>query len=591
MCGLAGIVDGSGRFGIAQSRAMALAIAHRGPDDHADWTDDALPVSFSFRRLAIIDTRAEANQPFHHGHMTLCFNGEIYNYRELRRELETQYACSFHTESDTEVLLQAFAVWGVASTLPKLNGMYAIALLDRAARTVTLARDRFGEKPLYYTVDDEALLFASEIKALAAVIDLNVDSGSVSAYFRYGFIPAPRTIYQRVRALEPGEWCTYTIPGLNVADRGTVPRHSARMQQDGFKNVLTRALDIRLRSDVPLGVFLSGGVDSSLLLALASQRLDRALPSFTVRMMDAAAAYDEAPQAARFAAFCGSENHVLELSERSLLDALPAQIAHMDQPLADAAIIPTALLSHMARQHVTVALGGEGGDELQAGYTRHRQQKYLEYLLRSPLGRSFVRIAKPFAAMGRAAGLPQLERQMDKTARLLDLYRGDAYDAVMAQWNVDGVDAKFPRDFRKADTEFYLPHDLLMKLDGATMQASLEGRCPYLDPDLWACLHSMPRAAWANKKLSRALLRTLVPAELMPRAKRGLTLPLAGWLRGELRDWAQTQTEIVKASGILPPDAIDAEWDALQRQQTQHAQPLWALCLFSAWCAAHKITI
>lgn len=591
MCGLAGIVDGSGRYGMADSQAMGHAIAHRGPDDHADWSDDTLPVYFSFRRLAIIDTRPEANQPLHHGHMTLCFNGEIYNYKELRHELEHQYGCAFKTESDTEVLLQAFVVWGVSATLPKLNGMYAIALLDRASRMLTLARDRFGEKPLYYAMRGDALLFASELKALAGVIKPSADDESVAAYFRYGFIPAPQTIYKNVYALEPGEWCTYTIPGLNVADRGTVPRHSAHAPQGNFCDVMTRALDIRLRSDVSLGVFLSGGVDSSLLLALASQRLDRSLPSFTVRMTGASEAYDEAPQAARLAAFCKSENHVLDLSERALLDALPGQITHMDQPLGDAAILPTAMLSHMARQHVTVALGGEGGDELQAGYTRHAQQRRVQNLLHSPLGRSLVRTGRPLAHIGAMFGLPQLERQMDKMARLFDLYRGNAYDAVMAQWNVEGPAPRFPRDFRDADASFYLPHDLLMKLDGATMQSSLEGRCPYLDPDLWALLHAMPRTAWAGKKLSKALLRRLVPADLMPRAKRGLTLPLADWMRGELKEWAAVQVETVKHAGILPDGVIDAEWDALQNKGLQHAQPLWVLCLFSAWCAAHKISI
>jgi asparagine synthase (glutamine-hydrolysing) len=292
-----------------------------------------------------------------------------------------------------------------------------------------------------------------------------------------------------------------------------------------FANAFATAVDLRLQSDVPVGVFLSGGLDSSLIMLTAHKLLGRSLPSFTISLPNADPAYDETDQARTIAGLCGSEHHVLPLDEVALLNAIPDQIAQMDQPLADAAIIPTALLSKFARQHVTVALGGEGGDELQGGYTRHMQEKALRalYALRG--------VAKPMLPLADRVGknLPQWKRQSAKLQDFINTQADSAYEALMTLWPQEN-DINLSSGFRTADTEFYLPHNLLMKLDGATMQASLEGRCPYLDPELWATMDVIPRRFWRGKRLAKHMLQGL--GGTVPNAKRGLTLPLAEWLRG-----------------------------------------------------------
>ncbi len=592
MCGFAGIIDPSGQKTKADSRRMALEIAHRGPDDHADWQDGTLPVSLSFRRLAILDLSPDGNQPMHDGPLTICFNGEIYNYKELRSYLEVQHGCTFKTTSDTEVLLKAFLTWGIDTTLNMVNGMYAIALLDRRDETVTLARDRFGEKPLYYTRDNGALFFASELKALRTQIELTADKSSVNRYLQFGFIPAPQTIYEGVNALLPGQAITFSIANPSATGGSAMllpiaeePNLHGRVNNDQaltiFENALTKAIEIRLRSDVPVGVFLSGGLDSSLILLTASRLLGKALPSFTIAMQSDDPAYDETAQAKAIAQLCGSDHHILNLNEQSLLNALPGQIAHMDQPFADAAILPTALLSHFSRQHVTVALGGEGGDELQAGYTRHAKEKRLKLMYAA---RGISKAVLPFLS----SNLPQWKRQSDKLKQFLNTDAASSYEALMTLWPQNNP-MNFPRDYRNADTHFYLPHDLLMKADGATMQASLEGRCPYLDPDLWRAVNGLPRSTWEDKKLAKQMLAKL--GGTLPSGKRGLTLPLAEWLRGDLRDWAEAELSDFKSLSLLPEKDIETQWNSLLDGRSDHAQPIWALCLFSAWRRARNLSI
>lgn len=593
MCGFAGIIDPSGQKTAEHSRLMALALAHRGPDDHTDWQDASLGVALSFRRLAILDLSPDGNQPMHDGPLTICFNGEIYNYKELRRGLEIEFDCTFKTTSDTEVLLKSVLHRGVPQTLALLNGMYGIALLDRRDNTLTLARDRFGEKPLYYTRHGNALYFASELKALRTQMDPKADKTALSRYLQFGFIPAPLTIYENVNALQPGHYITFDIKDLRHVGSGKLHKllgdTPPYFMDEGdamamFANTFTTAVDIRLRSDVPVGVFLSGGLDSSLIMVTANKLLGRSLPSFTIAMKSADAAYDETAQAKVVADACGSEHHVLPLDEAALLNAIPDQIAQMDQPLADAAIIPTALLSRFARQHVTVVLGGEGGDELQAGYTRHAQSMALRALY------GMRKIAKPILPFADLAGknLPQWKRQSAKLKGLLNIEAGNTYEALMTLWPQEkGMD--LPSDFRTADTEFYLPHDLLMKADGATMQASLEGRSPYLDPELWAAMTVIPRNFWRGKHLAKRMLEGL--GGTLPSAKRGLTLPLAEWLRGSLRGWAETQLAEFKTLNLLPDEDVDAQWNALLDGRSDHAQPIWALCLFSAWRKAHNLSI
>lgn len=579
MCGLAGIIDPQRRLAPDTAPSMAAALVHRGPDAASEWRDSTLPASFAFRRLAILDLSGEANQPMHDGPLTILFNGEIYNYRDIRAELQRN-GHSFKTSSDTEVLLKAFSMWGMKETLKKLNGMYAIALLNREEGSLSLARDRFGEKPLYYTEHNGALLFASELKALRNVLDLKICQHARALYLRYGFIPAPHTIHEGVAALQSGEWVTFDVQNLKRRTQGVTPRLG--VPQKDFETALTRAVQIRLRADVPVGVFLSGGVDSSLILALAGHKLSRPVPSFTLRM-EGDPNYDESVAAAAIARRCGSEHRIVETNAALLRDAAPNHIAFMDQPLADAAFIPLALLAKQSRQSVTVALSGEGGDELQAGYTRHKYEKIIKAFLgqKMPLNAAGA-LLLPVAKL---LGLPQLQRQLDK-ARALP--QGSPYQSLLSLWGVDAPLLPY-KDFRQGDTEFYLPHDLLMKLDGATMKSSLEGRCPYLDPDLWATIDSMPRSVWQGKKLARALLKKY--GLDVPQAKKGLTLPLADWLRGDLKDWAWTYIEEVKRSGFLPSAAIDKTWQDVQQGRSQHVQPLWALAVYGQWCKTHSFPL
>ncbi len=313
MCGLAGSSIPTETMGRRRRGAWARRWSIGGPDDEADWQDSQNAVFLSFRRLSVLDLSAEGNQPMHAGPLTILFNGEIYNHRELRLLLETQHGQNFQTATDTEILLKAFAVWGVQETLRRINGMYAVVLLDRDKNTLSLMRDRFGEKPLYHARKDGAFLFASELKALRAALDLPVSREGLNLYLRYGFIPAPATIHDGVFAVRPGQTLTFNVKDLSLREDFFTPRAN---EADGdFEMRLAHAVDLRLRADVKVGVFLSGGVDSSLLLALAG-----GVPSFTLRMHDDD--HDESQEAAIVAQRCGSVHRMIDVDSAILRDSI-----------------------------------------------------------------------------------------------------------------------------------------------------------------------------------------------------------------------------------------------------------------------------
>lgn len=613
MCGLVGLLDPRGRMAPDDRRrmveAMAGRIAHRGPDDADTWADDAAGLAFGFRRLSILDLSLAGRQPMlsADGRYALMFNGEIYNHRELRDGL----VVNWRGHSDTEALVESIAARGFADTLERLDGMYAIACWDRQRRELLLARDRFGEKPLYYGVQEGMFAFASELKACKALTGWApaLDTVALTQYLRYAYVPAPRTPYLGWSKLPPGTWLTVAADNHHQAPRAywSAVRTMAEAQpfrgdtaaaEAALDGQLRAAVTSRLEADVPLGAFLSGGIDSSIVVA-AMRAEGRAVRSFTIAFPGTR--YDEAPHAAAVARHLGSEHTELAVTEQDALAVVPGLPSVFDEPFADASAIPTLLLSRLTRRHVTVALSGDGGDELFAGYARHR--------LAPEAWRSMQRRPAPMRALAAGIGdlLPDGGRRL---ARLRRNMRRAGYPAFprlfrdsVTQWHDEDLTAAAPPDLfdrpvdgisghlRSAlllDTVTYLPDDLLVKVDRAGMASSLETRAPFLARDLAAFAWSLPEAMIDGKALLRRVLHRYVPPALVDRPKQGFEAPVGDWLRGGLKDWA---TDLLRPTriarhGLLDAQAVARCWVDHASGRRNHAYRLWTVLMLQAWLAA-----
>ena len=644
MCGIAGFLS---RRALDQPPeaiidAMTARLAHRGPDAHGTWIDRDAGVALGHRRLAIIDPSAAGAQPMlsHSGRLAITFNGEIYNYGELRARLESGGAPRWRGHSDTEVLLEAIEAWGVEETLRRAIGMFAFALWDRRERTLALARDRLGEKPLYYGWIGGSFAFASELKALARHPEWSqpLDREALTLFLRYNCIPAPHSIWQGISKLVPGH---YAVLGPAQVDTRSAPRASAywslgdevaRARERGFAGSIddaAGALDACLRevlrgqmiSDVPLGAFLSGGIDSTAIVALMQAISPRPVKSFTVGFEDSA--YDEAAMARRVAAHLGTEHHELVLKGRDALAVVPLLGSMYDEPFADSSQIPTFLVSRFARAHVTVGLTGDGGDEVFGGYNRY---EWVPRLARGLAGvpRTVRRLAATVAGSlpagvaariaQRLPGAPRVGTAADKVPKLIAAMgtQGEAelYASVVSHWSeparlVAGArepasraraypgDAPGLGDFREwmmyTDTLTYLPDDILAKVDRAAMAASLETRVPYLDPRVISFAWSLP-VEWRvhggeSKRVLRRLLQRFVPPGLVDRPKAGFAVPLARWLREDLRDWAEAllARERIARDGIFEPEPIRHAWEQHLSGRGDWQYHLWDILMFQAW--------
>lgn len=673
MCGIAGILDATGAAApdlLADiAGRMADVQAHRGPDGRGAWADADGHLGLGHRRLAILDLSPQGAQPMlsHCGRFALAYNGEVYNHEELRRDVDAaraysgRAAISWRGHSDTEILLEACVLWGVEGALSRAAGMFALALWDRRERTLTLARDRLGEKPLYYSAQGRRLLFASELPGLLAAPDFSaqVDRGALALYLRLSCLPAPHCMLAGVRKLPAGHSLTVRLEDLAAGDLpAPKPWWSLRqMAQDGLMEPLDagegsegQVLDGLLRrlrqsvrgqmvADVPVGALLSGGVDSSLIAALMAEISPGNVRTFTIGYAEAA--YDESAQAAAVARHLGTSHTQLIARPQDALALVPKLAAIAGEPFADASLLPTRLVAELTRAQVTVCLSGDGGDELFAGYNRHVWGPKLWSRLEDiPLGlrrvaASLLTSLSPrawdrlFEALGPV--LPALAQQrtpgekLHKLAQALPARIAPAfYAGLVSAWPdpsllVHGAsepawalrqpgswpdDALCPRGsaawMQYLDTAWYLPADILTKVDRASMSVGLESRAPYLD-------HRVAEYAWRlplgmrvrpgpkgdqGKWPLRALLGRYVPQELWDRPKTGFGVPLDDWLRGPLRDWAAALLDParLRREGYLAPAPVAQAWAEHLSGRYNRQYRLWPVLMFGSWLETFGIS-
>ena len=636
MCGIAGLFELGGAHAdadlAATARRMADTLVHRGPDGADAWGDPEAGIGLGHRRLAIIDLSETGAQPMHSadGRYVISYNGEVYNFRALRSELEAR-GHGFRGSSDTEVMLAAFSEWGLERAVERFVGMFAFAVFDRQARMLHLVRDRLGIKPLYWTMADGQLLFGSELRALMAHPDFSaaIDREAVSAFLRYSYVPTPATIFSGVQKLRPG-----CILSVRLGGEPTIKpywRLSSVLAQAPHASLsadeATSALDDRLReavrgrmiADVPIGAFLSGGTDSATIVALMQACTDRPVRTFTIGFREAA--YDEAPYARDVAGRLGTEHTEVSLGADDAL-ALVGDIADwFDEPFADSSQLPTYLVSRMTRQHVTVALSGDGGDELFGGYPKYdmlentwRRIGRLPHGMRALAGRCLGRV--PESALTTAAGIVldpgRAERIGEKTRRLAAAIAAQNGDDAAAALNIVGTDQaslvagaagsmrleRMPElatslpdlgsRMQAEDMINYLPDDILTKVDRCAMAVSLETRVPLLDHRVVEFVWSLPlaiRRGREPKALLKSVLGRYVPLALVDRPKRGFSMPLGQWLSGPLRSWAEDLLSPAKLAneGLLDAGAVQALWQRHLSDAEQNATALWNIIMLRAW--------
>lgn len=644
MCGFAGLLTTTGlsRDELTDYACRMIGpIAHRGPDDSGIWVDETAGVAFGFRRLAIIDLSPHGHQPMRSPsrRFIMVFNGEVYNFKDLRRELE-QHGHRFQGHSDTEVILAAFEQWGIQEAVRRFVGMFAIAVWDAHRRELSLLRDRLGEKPLYVYREPGLIMFGSELKALVAgpSFDRTIDRGALASYLRYLYVPAPKSIFRRATKLLPAHVLTVSDPLLplpapepywsprEVALRGVTHPLTATDDEaiDQLDELLVEAVGCRLYSDVPLGALLSGGIDSSTVVAMMQEASSQPVKTYTIGFVEEE--FDEARHAARVAQHLGTDHTELRLTGEDAHALIPRLPEIFDEPLADPSQLPTLLVSQLARQHVTVALCGDGGDELFGGYNRYvygtrvlPRVNRVPRALRQGVGAGIGTV--PAAAWDRlhrcaAAVVPRVPHQrigerIHKLGALMSAESvGGMYRSLLSAWqqpeelvadcragedeNERILNGSQPPDLLErmmlADQLTYLPDDLLAKVDRASMAVSLEVRAPLLDHRIvefsWRLPPSLKLRGTLGKWVLRQVLYRRVPREIVERPKMGFSVPIDRWLRGPLRMWAEDllSPQALGRSG-LDPAAIVRAWRDLLEGRRRAGAGLWAVIMFQAWRA------
>lgn len=644
MCGLSGFLDKNSKMDAEQAqnaaRKMSETITHRGPDDADTWSDIGAGITISHRRLAIIDLSPSGRQPMksRSQRYILAYNGEVYNFQLLRRELEPR-GYHFRGGSDTEVILAAIEEWGVEKAVKKFVGMFAFALWDRKTRQLHLVRDRLGIKPLYYGWRGQTFMFASELRAIETYpeFDNGIDRRALALYLRFSYVPAPWSILSGIKKVMPGSILTTDGRGRNetsttywslreVAEKGlqTPFRGSEKDATDRLEKLLREATRQRMIADVPLGVFLSGGIDSSTIAALMQSESTSPIKSFTIGFPDHT--FDESNQATAVAAHLGTNHQILPVTGQDALDTIPGLPALCDEPFADSSQIPTYLVSSLARQQVKVCLSGDGGDEVFGGYNRYawcepifEKLRYSPFAIRNLLGKSISALSsntwnRLFEAIHHS--LPEAWKLRDpgdkmvKLAHVLSSRNGiDAYKRLVSQWQFPADVAinciepltiiehsetwpnlpDLTRQMMYLDTMTYLPDDILAKLDRASMAWGLEARVPMLDHRVleyaWSLPQSMKISKGMTKQILRRVLEKYVPAELTERPKWGFAIPLHEWLRGPLREWGEEllNEHRLKHQGLLKPEPIQEMWRQHQSGSGDWQNQLWNILVFQAW--------
>lgn len=625
MCGIAGFLGGAPQLGDEKAllRLMSDTLVHRGPDAAGVWSDTGTRIGLAHRRLSILDLSDAGHQPMvsASGRFVLAFNGEIYNHSSLREALGAGIAWRGH--SDTETLLAGIEAWGIEATLSKAIGMFALAVWDRHTHVLTLARDRLGEKPLYYgwqgTGTHRAFLFGSELKALKKHPSFvaGVDRGALCLLLRHNYVPAPYSIYQGIAKLEPG--CTLSLslsapePSISRfwdalaiarARHATPFSGDAAEAVDVLESLAKDAVRQQMIADVPLGAFLSGGIDSSTVVALMQAQSPRPVKTFTIGFHEAG--FNEAEHALAVARHLGTDHTELYVTPREALEVIPRLPEVYCEPFADSTQIPNLLLSQLARSQVTVSLSGDAGDELFCGYDRYQlTQKRWGKLNRLP---EWLRTAA-------ARGLRQLPGQdWKRRADLLacrsadELYWRDvSHTNDPAAWVIGGLEHPTWLHGRPiglghlhamermmvTDALSYLPDDILVKVDRAAMGVSLETRAPFLDHRLvefsWTLPLDYKLRSGVPKWVLREVLYRHVPRELIDRPKRGFSVPMADWLRGPLREWAESllSQSRLRREGFFHPDPVRQTWASHVSGNKDCSAQLWCVLMFQAWLDAH----
>jgi asparagine synthase (glutamine-hydrolysing) len=609
---------------------MNEALHHRGPDDGGTWVDEQSGIALANRRLAILDLSASGHQPFFSrcGRFVIAYNGEVYNFQSIRDALRRE-GKAFLGHSDTEVIVEACAQWGLHKTLERLNGMFAFALWDREQRTLSLVRDRLGIKPLYYGRFGATLLFGSELKALVAHPSFSgqIDRNSLALFFRHGYIPAPYTIYKDVKKLPPGHCVTLSSTFDSL---GSSPYWSARrlggnettMDQLSEEEAISRldsllrdAVQLQMVSDVPLGAFLSGGIDSSTVVALMQSQSTRRIRTFSIGFAEKG--YNEADYASAVARHLGTEHMEMYVSPELIAESVRKLPEMYDEPMADTSQIPTYLLSKMTREHVTVSLSGDGGDELFGGYDHyaqlHRRWTMLQKVPRSvrAFGAKAVSSLLSAGNVSRHRGNNKMLVRLCNVPGILESHSPELLSHhCLSHWRTPAAivaDSQEPatvftdeeqwsttHDPRQRmmylDLVTYLPEDVLTKLDRASMAVSLEARVPILDHRVVEFAMQVPMK-WKfrgqrGKWLLRQVLQRYLPRALYDRPKMGFSLPIGEWLRGTLRPWAE---ELLEEPLVIQNDLLDAA--VIRRKWAEHlsgshdwGQQLWNALTFQAWC-------
>jgi asparagine synthase (glutamine-hydrolysing) len=611
-------------------------IRHRGPDDDGIWSDASNGIAIGHRRLAIIDLSPLGHQPMTSScdRYVIAYNGEVYNFPDLKKELSAS-GRTFKGHSDTEVILEGCAQWGVEETAGKLIGMFAFALWDKKDKQLWLVRDRLGIKPLYWSLSPgRVIIFGSELKALRAHPDCptDIDRNAVAGFMRHNYISGPQTIYQNVFKLQPGHIlrfspkdCSHTInPFWNMNDVVTNASRNPFTGSDqdaitALDDLLSDAVGKRMVADVPLGAFLSGGIDSSAVVALMQKQSDRPIRSFSIGFDEEK--YNEAQHAARVAKHLGTDHTELYVSAQDALDIIPNLADHYDEPFADSSQIPTCLVSALTKKHVTVALSGDGGDELFAGYSRYFQANQISNqinripsVLRHPLGLSLKSLPASFWNLA-AKCIPVHKRpqnigtRLHKMAEMLHGDDGALYRSMISHWQEPndvviggqenhgllwdaGIERQIP-DFiarmQYLDTQTYLPDDILTKVDRASMAVALEARVPLLDHRVvefaWRLPKNMKIRDGQGKWLLRQVLYQYVPQSLIDRPKMGFGVPIDHWLRGPLKDWAENllSPETFARHNLLRYAPVQQKWEEHLSGKANWQYLLWDVLMLHAW--------
>lgn len=645
MCGITGVLYANPVLGDEQLartvKKMNDTLVHRGPDDSGEWIDAQAGIGLGHRRLSILDLSPTGHQPMASANkrFVIIYNGEIYNFRELRKELEKN-GIVFRGNSDTEVLLESIAYNGLESTLAQLNGMFAFALWDREKRKLTLARDRIGKKPLYYGWCNNIFLFGSELKSLRnhPLFINEIDRNALGQFIQYAWLNGPPTIYKSIKKLIPGSYLQISQEASpdsvepiiywsakNIATYGIENLSSLSFKQaaDQLDELLRDSVSHRMIADVELGALLSGGIDSSLIVALMQAQSERPIKTFTIGFHETT--HNEAEHAKKIASYLSTDHTELYVTPQECMDVIPKLPEIYDEPFGDVSQIPTYLVSKLAHEKVKVVLSGDGGDELFAGYTRYfrcldhwKKHARVPPELRPAIGQTMHGAAKFLWAVSRNTttdaelrGWRRFGAKLEKRARRIDAKTStELFVRMMARCkNVDEIVLNYSRsdtflsdqhswpDFSEPilnmmliDTLCYLPDDILVKVDRASMATSLEARCPLLDKRVvefaWQLPFEMKVDQYGGKRILKEVLAKYVPSELTERKKMGFGVPIGKWLRGPLQEWAEELLDPVKIKhqSYLNPKSVQRLWRQHQSGWRNHDDILWSILMFQAWC-------